>query len=55
MPAAITFGACDAEHVGNDSTLILLLRVGIAAYCEDAVSPEEYEMLALSVKSADGL
>jgi hypothetical protein len=55
VPAVIAFGACDAEHVGKDSAFLLLFRVGIIAYCEEGVRPEEYEVLALSFKSADAL
>lgn len=55
VPAAMAFGTWDAEHVGNDCTFILPFRVCIVTYCEEAVSREEYEVLALSFKSADGL
>jgi len=51
----MAFGTWDAEHVGNDCTFILPFRVCIVTYCEEAVSREEYEVLALSFKSADGL
>ena len=55
VPAAIAFGACDSERVGKDCKFILLFRVCIVTYCEEAVSREDYEVLALGFKSSDGL
>jgi len=55
VPTAIAFGACYSEYVGKDCTFILLFRVCIVTYCEEAVSREEYEVLALNFKSSDGL